>query len=192
MVIKVVTPSTITPWLLSEAKDHLRVRHSEDDGYIEMITFAVMSMAEKTTNRSLFTQTIRLYHDCFEGEEICLPRPVIQSVTSVKYHDSGGTLVTLPNTDYQVDTESSPGRLTPAPNLYWPYVQPGRVNAVEIEYVAGWSSRGQLPPALRQAMLYHLAHLYGTREPAVIGTIVATIPYTIQTMYAPFRVWGFY
>lgn len=192
MTLDVVTPPTISWILLPEAKDHLRVRHSDDDGYIQALIGALTDVAESVTRRALFTQTLKLYLDSFECREIILPKPPLVSVTHVKYYDVGGTLTTLDGASYQVDNRAVPGRIAPAPTLSWPTIQTGRLSAVEVQYVCGLDSRGKLPLGLRQAMLYHLSHLYDVREPVVIGTIVANIPFTMSSMYAPYRVMRFF
>jgi uncharacterized phiE125 gp8 family phage protein len=191
MNLEVTTPSTITPWTLGDAKDHLRIRNNDDDGYIQLLTFAIVSIAEKVTRRSIFTQTIKLYLDSFECHEINLPRPPIQSVTSIKYYDTAGVLQTVDPDDYQVDAATTIGRVRPVTGMIWPFPDWGKMNAVVIEYVAGWTSRGQLPDGLRQAMLIHLSHLYDIREPVVVGRPVYQVPYTIEALYMPYRIMRF-
>lgn len=186
--VQVVTQSTITPWLLGDAKDHLRVTHNDDDGYIQLLTLAVRNAAEQITRRALFTQTIRIYADSFECDCIELPRPMLQSVTSVKYYDTAGVLQTMDTDDYQVDVNSTPGRICPVLGTVWPSTQDKKLSAVIIEYVAGWAHRGDLPFDLRQAMLIHMEHLYDMREAVVVGPNVNEVPWGIQMLYEPHRV----
>lgn len=185
--IQVTVPPTITPWTLQDAKDHLHVTHSNDDNYVQLLTFAVVNMTEKITRRALFTQTVKEYWDYFFGE-MNLSRTVVQSITAITYYDSTGTLVTLDSDAYQSDLITEPARLLPAPWRVWPPTQWSKMNAVCTEYICGWTSRGQLPDALRQAMLMLLSHLYDHREPLVEGLMVSEIPWGIQTLFEPFRV----
>lgn len=192
MPLQLTTASTITPFHLSEAKEHLRVFTSDDDFYIQSLIDAVVSAAENITRRSLYSTTWKYILDDFPRFELYIPRPPLQSVTHVKYYDANGTLQTIDAADYQVDTISEPGRIVPAPALTWPGVEAGRINAVEIQFVAGWAKRFDLPAGLRQAMLYHLSHLYDVREPVLIGTIQSIVPYTLEALYAPYRILRFY
>lgn len=186
------SPSTITPFTLEEVKDHLRQTSSDDDFYIQQLIDVVISAAENITRRALYTSTWKLYLDAFCGEVYLPMAAPLQSVTHVKYYDTGGTLTTLDSDDYQVDAIGAPARISPAPTLAWPSIQFGRYNAIEIEYVAGRTKRHDLPPALKQAMLYHISHLYDVREPVVIGTIIANIPHTLMSLYSPYRVLRFF
>lgn len=192
MALKLVTAPTITPFTLDEVKEHLRQFTNDDDFYIQSLIDVVIAAAENITRRSLYTTTWKLYMDAFECKEILLPRAPLQSVTHVKYYDTAGELQTIDAADYQVDIVSEPGRVVPAPNTSWPNTECGRLNAVEIQFVAGWAKRFDLPASLKQAMLYHISHMYDVREPVVVGTIQAGIPFTLEAMYAPHRVLRFF
>lgn len=191
---QIVTASTITPFLLAEAKEHLRESGNENDGYIQSLILAVTQCAEKLTRRALFTQTWKLFLDEFPAGNcaIELPLPPLQSITHVKYYDTAGTLTTMAVADYQTDLVSLPGRLAPAPSLLWPSVEMDRMNAVEVQFVCGVATRGALDPMLRQAMLQFLSHLYDNREPAVVGTIISKMPYGMRTLFTPFQVKTYY
>ena len=192
MVTRLMTPSVLHPFTLSEAKDHLRATDSEDDGYIQMLIFAVADATENFTRRALFTQTRCLYLDYFPGCEVEIPRYPLQSVTTVKYRDTGGTLTTMSASEYSVDTVGMPARIRPALGTSWPTTSPEVMNSVEITYVCGYQYVGELPPALRQAMLYLLAHFYDVRESVSMGSTPAIIPFTMEHLFAPFKVMTFY
>lgn len=192
MPLQLVTAPVITPFSLAEAKEHLRVFGTEDDFYIQTLIDVVVSAAENITRRSLYTTTWKLILDSFPCHELLLPRPPLQSVTHIKYYDTDEVQQTVDASNYQVDLISEPARIVLAYSSTWPTPSYGRINSVEIQYVSGWAKRYDLPPGLKQAMLYHLSHLYDVREPAVIGTIVATIPFTLEAMYSPYRVLRFF
>lgn len=194
MAIELVTPTTVTPFTLEEVKDHLRVVGTDDDSYIQELILVMVDVAQAITRRAIYTSTWKLYLDRFPcaSEDFELPRPKLQSITSITYKDGSGNLQTVPSSDYQYDAISEPARLRPAPGKTWPVTEAGRMNAVTIEFVAGWVKRWDAPSGLRQAMLYHVAHLFECREPAVVGTIVAKIPNSIEAMYATHRVLRFY
>lgn len=193
MNLQCVTPPTITPFTLDEAKEHLRVLHNDDDFYIQTLVSAMASIAGDICRRAIYTSTWRLVLDRFRAREIFLPRPPLQSVTSIAYTDEAGDVITLDTDKYQVDAYSEPARLVPSVyESYWPTTDHDRINSVVVTFVAGWTKRNLIPPGLRQAMLYHLAHLYDVREPVVIGTIAQRIPMTIDALYSPHRVVRFF
>lgn len=189
---RLISAPTITPFLLNDVKDYLGIYNSDSDARISDLIQAVARSAEIITRRTLFTSTWSYFLDCFPGREILLPKPPVQSVSYVKYYDTAGALQTLDAANYQLDVVSEPARLGVAPNITWPSTESGRYNAVEIQYVAGYTSRGQLPAGLAQAMLYHIQHLYDFRAPYVSGMSVAEVPFSIEAHYAPYRVWSFF
>lgn len=192
MPLQLVTAPTITPFTLDEVKEHLRQFTTDDDFYIQSLIDVVVSAAEVITRRSLYSTTWKLFLDYFPGQGIYMPRAPLQSITHIKYYDTNETLQTMDAADYQVDTVSEPGRVVPAIGSAWPSVKLGRLNAVEIQFVAGYAKRFDLPASLKQAMLYHISHMYDIREPVIVGTIIANIPFSLEAMYAPHRVLRFY
>jgi hypothetical protein len=69
---------------------------------------------------------------------IRLPRPPLQSVSSIQYVASGtGILTTMPSANYLVDASTRPGRVAPAFGQIWPLLQQ-QLAAVQVNYVAGY------------------------------------------------------
>jgi hypothetical protein len=98
-----------------------------------------------------------------------LLRSPVQSVTSIKYLDANGTLQTLAQNPgpglpgYIVDTDSEPARIAPANNLPWP-VTLAQQSAVQVLYVAGYSSADLVPETVKHAMKLLIGELYENRE----------------------------
>ena len=97
-----------------------------------------------------------------QGQAIVIPRPPLQSVTSITYVDQGGATQTLASNAYQVDAKNEPGRILPAFNAYWPLTR-NQINAVTVTYVAGWTSQ-TLPKKVKSLARLLLAHLYEHRD----------------------------
>lgn len=192
MPLQTVTARTLMPFSLSEAKEHLRVLDDNDDFYIQSLIPRIATIAEQMTRRTLYSTTYKLITDCFPSKEIFLPKPPLRSITHIKYYDFNNVQRTIDAADYQVDTISEPGRIVPAPALAWPSPMPGKINSVEIQFVAGWEKRYDIPDELMQAMLYHLSYSYDVREPVVIGTIQAELPFNLMAMYSLQRVLRFF
>lgn len=96
--LTVVTEPTAEPLSLDEAKAHLRVEHEYDDSTIAALITAARKYCETVTKRALVTQTLRLTRDTFpgacEGWILRLPRPPLQSVSSIKYATDEGRVRT--------------------------------------------------------------------------------------------------
>lgn len=133
----VSTAPTVEPVDVSEIEDVIRVVDTPDDhAYLTGLIKAARRKVERETDRSLLTQTRKLYLDtwptCIE-----LRHPPIQSVTSITYVDTGGTTTTWTSSEYRTDLVSEPGRIEPAYGYTWPTIR-GISNAITVTYVAGY------------------------------------------------------
>src|SRR5689334_22352804 len=102
--IVIVTPPGSEPVTLQEAKDWCRGPTSADDTLITSLITVARRYVEKITSRALITQTWDYWLDCFPGSnwymlrtvmpalwdcwELRVPRPPLQSISSIKYIDT--------------------------------------------------------------------------------------------------------
>ncbi len=187
MALNITTEPTTEPLTTQEVKSHVRQDISDDDDYIDALITAARKSAETFTNRQFITATYTLNLDRFprgkNGTVIKLSRPPIVSVSSVKYFDVDGTQQTLvADTDYQVDVLSEPGRLAPAPSMFWPSVQAERLNPIEIIYIAGYGAAGAVPQGIKQALLLLVAHWYERRETVLVGSVSKELEFTTKSL----------
>ena len=142
----------------------------EDDQISAWIT-AAREYCEKITGRALATQTIEAYMDGFPyRSEFELPRPPLQSVTSVKYKDSDGDETTMTaDTDYIVDTDRDVGRVVLPYGKTWPSFTAYTVNPIKVRYVAGYYASNLIPKSIKQAMLLLVGYWYDNREAVLTG-----------------------
>lgn len=174
----VVTPPATEPVTLAEAKDHLRVDIANDDTLIAALSVAAREMVEVSLHRQLVDATYDMTLDRFPGATagsssgvlfgaggiIYLPRPPLQSVTSITYFDTAGVSTVLPTEDYLVDTASIQGRITPSVNeRTWPSHEI-RINAVTVRFVAGFGDAAAVPSSIKTAILLLTADMYEHRE----------------------------
>lgn len=135
--------------------------------YLDMLIKAVRKDIEKVLARKLITQTWKYYLDRWPGENyIEIPFPPLQSVSSVKYTDSAGTITTLTvTTDYLVDSVSEPGRIVLPYCGTWPMDILYPINPVGIEFICGYGDHGEdVEEPIIQAMLLQVAAMYLNRE----------------------------
>jgi hypothetical protein len=92
-----------------------------------------------------------------------LPKWPLASITSVTTYDEAGssTAVTVANV-FDVDSYSIPGRLTLKRGQTWP-VALRSSNAIEIVYVAGYTSATNVPAPMKRAIKQMAAYLYSHR-----------------------------
>lgn len=194
MSLTIVTPPAEEPVTLTEAKNHLRVDLTDDDSLISALIVAAREHAEAITRRAFITQTLKLSMDAFpvNNGPIYVPMPPLQSVNSLKYFNTGGVEQTLTEgTDYLVDNESEPGRITPAPDTGWPATQ-NRPNAVSVEFVAGFGDASKVPQGIKQAILLMVGHWYENREAVTMqGNNAGELPMAVDSLLMMHRIWRF-
>lgn len=140
---RVTTAPTYRPVSVAQVVDHLVL--PEDGRTDKALAFldSAIQQTQDDTARAFATQTITLYRDSFGSNRyIELPRPPLQSVTSVKYTPLATRVeVTLSTDDYLVDTESEPGRVIIKDDSDWPADELIEANGVTIVYVAGYGAK---------------------------------------------------
>ena len=192
MGLALITGPVSDPVTVIEAKSHLRETSADNDGLIAGYILAARQAAEDFTRRKLFTQTWDFSIDGdwprekvngVQRQRIVLPLPPLQSVTSVKYYDSAGTLQTMAADQYRVDPTSYEGRIEPAYGVVWPTVR-DQMSTIVVRMVVGYSS---LPEPVRQSILLTVGHFYANRESVVTGTIATELPQAAQALLFPYR-----
>jgi uncharacterized phiE125 gp8 family phage protein len=177
-----VTPPITELLGLEEVAEHLRLDLEDMDpdetALLESWIRAARSHVEQRLSIALVEQTWRRTLDGFpaSGAPILLPRPPLQSVTSVVYVDPDGAEQTLDAALYVVDVESRPGRIGPVRDTTWPDAA-NQLASVRITYVAGLDGESdgltELVEDLRAAMLLLVGDLYRNREAQVSDTLNA-------------------
>jgi len=185
MPLAMVTPPAAEPVTLAEAKTHLRVTAADEDTLIDSLIPTARQWAEDFTRRALITQTWDYTLDAF-ADEIEIPLPPLQSITSVKYLDTDGVEQTLATTEYTVDTAATRGLVRLAYGKSWPSVR-DQANAVTIRFVAGYGNAPAVPAPIKAACLLMLGELYARRETAIVGAPIAPVPVSAEYLLWPYR-----
>jgi len=190
MSLTQTVPPSGEPVSREEAKTALRVDGSHEDAYIDALIVSARTYAEIATARQLMTATWQLKLDAFPAAVIELPRPPLQAVNWIKYIDAAGVEQTLASGRYLVDTHGEPGRITPAYGRSWPVCRK-QLDAVEINYVAGYGGSHQVPQTIKTAIEQLAGHWFKLREPVVTGTTAAKIPLSAESLLLA-EGWGGY
>lgn len=175
MSLKINNEPTVEPISLFEVKDHLRLdhdSHTEDDLIKTTLIPAARHYCENFQNRAYITQTWELWLEAFPSKSyIEIPKPPLQSITSVKYYDTSDSEATFSSSYYFVDTKNQyGGRVVLNYSQSWPSTTLRPANGVCVTFVAGYGDDGyDVPKDFRSAMLLYIGHLYENRE-AVVTT----------------------
>ncbi|MES2789966.1 MAG: head-tail connector protein [Planctomycetota bacterium] len=191
MSYQVVTPASGLILTTAEAKAQIVVEHSADDAYIDGLIAAAQRLIETKLSRQLLPATLRLHRDrfpCGSDRTIWLRRPPVQSVESVKYVASDGTLTTLDPSAYIVDEFFTPPRIVRANGASWPAARVGP-QAVQVTFVAGYVNAAAVPATIKQAALLLIDHWYENRSAVAFGTIASDLPQGVEALLSA-ESWG--
>lgn len=198
MPVSLVTGPAEEPLSAEDVRAQLRVTSTAEDAFVTArVIPAARERMENATRRQALTATWDLVLDAFPvlrtGREVIeLPRPPLQSVTSIQYYDLNGTLQTWSAAEYVVQTFAGPrcrrGVITPAYGYTWPNTQE-RPGAVRIRFVCGYGASGAaVPPLLLQGMLLDIGGLLEFREELVQSSSApVVIPRGAASIYGEFR-----
>ena len=187
MRLKLTTAPAIEPVTLDEARNHLKIDSSEDNSLISALITTARQLAEKETKRAFITQTWEMYLDEV-GNEIEIPKPPLQDVTSIKAIAADGTETVVDVTTYYVDkAENSPGRVKLKSGYSWP-THRGFASFI-IRLVCGYGDTAtDVPEPLRQGILQLIAYLYENRGAEKVTTLYPPIPESIKAMFWPYKI----
>lgn len=205
-----ITPPTTDPITLDELKTQAHIDTTAEDSLLTSMIAAATSACEIDSQRSFLTQTWQYVLPSFHphhryqyqpvygydgysfwyGTPRChiirLPRPPLQSVTSVVYSDINGNPVTMTEgTDYWVDTYGTFGSI----RLKQQYqTEVGNPSAVVITYVAGYGdTAASVPAPALHAVRLLSAYLTQNRETAA-GLHVYQLPFGVKELLNTIRV----
>jgi len=196
MNLKTITAATEEPITLAEAKLHLRVDIDDDDSLIGGLISSARTYVEAFTRRAAASTTYELILDDFpHGYEIVIPKPPLESVTSIKYTDKDGVETTWESSKYVVH-EDEPAVIVPAYSENYPTFTPYPKGAVKIRFVAGYKVSDEnpdlvIPDAVKQAMFLLISDWYENRgELLQRGHIPKSIPVAVNNLLYPYKIFG--
>ncbi len=183
MALSRITSSSIEPLSLTEAKDHLRVSFTKEDGLISRLIVGARQALEKKTRLQLLTANWKQFFDGFpqfDHERIRLGKAPLVSVAAVTYIDTSGVIQTWPAAEYTVEAFLGPdaerGVVFPKPDFEYPQTRRSP-NAVTIDFDAGYgTTANDVPAEIREALLAWIGHHYNNRELVIVGQTAAMVP----------------
>jgi uncharacterized phiE125 gp8 family phage protein len=184
-MIKIKTPPAIELVDGTDVQTFLRLDSSDyNDRLSEMATSARI-MAENYTRRAFITQSWELmldYSAVFKNYDyIMLPRPPLQSITSIKTFNDVGAAHTQLSTSYYADVYTEPGRAVLNVGAVWGYCR--QHNGMLVEYVGGYGDDvADVPQDIIDAITEAAAYFYTQ------GT-TGVLPPDVITKLQPYRIY---
>lgn len=143
--------------------------------------------AEQYTERAFITQTWEKRIDAFQEDGIELAKGPVQSIESVKYVDSAGTVQTLvADTDYVLEDYSDPAWVLPAHGTSWPSPR-DEANAVRVQFVAGYGAASAVPQPIINAIVLMVGQSLRGQSGLENNLYPASVPNAAKEMLNPYR-----
>jgi uncharacterized phiE125 gp8 family phage protein len=179
--LQVITASSSRPLTATEVAEYVKA-YTGEDTHLESLIDQAVEEVSRYTGRAVLPATYRLYlTDWPRGlpefasyprnvkgayiHTLELPRCPVTSISSVKYYPADSeTLTTLPSTQYIGVTAYEPGMVYLREGNDWPVLSE-RPDAVQVEFVAGYSNSASLPRTMRQALLLLCRYYYAGGSP---------------------------
>lgn len=180
-----VTPASVLPVTLEEAKEHLRIDDadtSENALVTAYIKAAVASIEQYYC--AVSEQTWRQSFDTF-WKVFRLSRYPVIGVPVLKYRPEGGADVTVAQADYSVLSDE----IGPFVRIKDGFDYPSSLyetGAVTLEWKAGFSA-GAIPENIRVAILLIVGDLYQNREAKVENSLQEN--QAVGWLLSPYRSW---
>ncbi len=176
--VSLVTAPANEPVTVTDAKNHMRIEHTDDDALIARLINVAIAYVDVTgaLGKAMISQTWAEYVGP-NPSTVYLSLQPAQSVTAIKYFDTDNALQTATLSDFHL--LGQPGRylIYPKSGKVWPTTF-SRDDAIRIEYVVGYGDNAaDVPDTVRHALLMLVAHYYENRENELIGTISKTLPF---------------
>ncbi|KGM99579.1 phage head-tail connector protein [Clostridium botulinum] len=168
MAIKIITPPSVEPITLEEAKHHLRIDGNDDDLLISSLVKQAREWCEDFQNRKYTTQTLEVVLDTFPNGNAIVFNSIspVQKVESIKYYDADRQEHLFDESSYIVDLDGFVNRVVLNRGEHWPKIELQSVNAVRIRLVVGYGDSGdKVPEAIKWAMILQMKLLYDDYRP---------------------------
>ncbi|MBN8187604.1 phage head-tail connector protein [Salipiger thiooxidans] len=181
------SPPAELPVSLEEFKAQAVIDFADDDALAGILLDAAVAHLDGYTGvlgRCLVSQDwAQGYRDW--ADRLQLPFPDVSSVT-VSYRDENGADQTVDGDLFEVVDGARGAHVVFRDEFSAPSLADDREFPVSISFTAGYGAAGNVPGALKVAIMMLAAHWYAVRE-AGSGVAVSTVPLGFDALIAPYR-----
>lgn len=200
MTLTRIAAATENPVTVEELVLHARIDGTSDQQDVADKISAAVEYVETTElrGRALITSQWELklehwpgqcteldwygFHRDYRNGYIEIPLGNLQSVGTITYRQSDGTVTTWPSTEYRLErlyaatdgtTDKGIGRVYLAYGKSWPAETLDVGEPITIPFTCGWKDAASVPVSLKLAIEMLTAHWYRNREAVTVGSRVA-------------------
>lgn len=184
---KVTVDPTDTAISLDEVKSHLKITATSENTYLTNLISVATEMVQNYTGQVLMESTMQLSLPYFVNR-IDIQRVPVTEVIAVLYYDSNNSATTLSASNFistlTMSSTDSPIATTivATDDFSYPDTYP-RMDAVVIQFKAGYTNAASVPMAIKQAMLLIIGQLYLNRT-----DMVYKMPVLSEYLLNPYRI----
>ena len=189
-----VTPPTIKPVSLTEAKAWLDIGYTDKDTVITGLIGAATAHLDGWTGilgRCLCEQTWRQDFDDFRS---CLRLPLfpVISITSVKYTDTNGAEQTIASENYTLKNDDLGAYVEFTSSYSFPSLNTESA-AVRVTYLAGYADiagtpkTSSVPDDIKNAIALLVRHWFDNPGAVVVGVTAQQLPQGVDALLAKHR-----
>lgn len=189
-----VTPPTIKPVSLTEAKAWLDIGYTDKDTVIGALIGAATAHLDGWTGilgRCLCEQTWRQDFNDFRS---CLRLPLfpVISITSVKYTDTAGAEQTIPSENYTLKNDDLGAYIEFTDSYSFPPLN-SESAAVRAAYLCGYADiagtpkTSSVPDDIKNAIALLVRHWFDNPGAVVVGVTAQQLPQGVDALLAKYR-----
>ena len=169
---------------LVEAKQHLRVDHSDEDTLITALISSVSDALDGPDGKcghALVPQNWRMLTTGTTSDGLVwLPICPAASLVQIQYYDKANVLQTANINNYDLIAGDEWAYIVPKSNV-WPAFY-GRYDALQVTWTAGYGAISAVPMSIIAAAKLMLGHLYSNREAVVTSMTVNELPMAVEAL----------
>jgi len=187
---------------LSTFKDHAKTNASVSDLLLTLYLKAATKYGEQLTRRDFVNRTYKTFRDVFPGTEVFnlnslansgnvgfeLRRSKLQVVNSVKYLKDD-VLTTVATSVFYNTFENDYSKVLTRDNQVWPTDADNRLQAIEIEFVAGFAIDDTfVPDCIQEAIMLHATQMLQNKGDCDDLNVLDTVPAAAKVIYLQNRI----
>jgi uncharacterized phiE125 gp8 family phage protein len=154
-----------------------------DDLAMSMLD-AIVDKLQNDTSRTIMTTEWEAVYPRFPWQSDCfqMPRPPLNSITSIQYRDADFNLQTFDSSNYRaVLSDQGQGLIALADGSEWPDTYWGAPDAVTVTLLAGYATdTADVPAHIQQISRLWFTHMWDQGRDAVVNVPVNEMPYALR------------